>query len=154
MRQNSFQRKSAIALLLVILLSMGWIGCSTSVKERRGEPGKVEEKETSRYRAKYYHFDDILIPEELKYQPKKSAIYETPQFKMGWMVFSKWRVDVDSLIDFFIYHMEKDNWKLLNSFKGKENILNFSKTDRTCTIKIFEKWYGTTEVEVRVGPLK
>jgi len=133
---------------------MVWMGCSTTVKERRGEPAKGEEKEAVKYAAKYYHFDDILIPAELKYQPKKSAVYETPQFKMGWMVFSKWRLDVDSLIDFFTYHMEKDNWKLVNSFRGKENILNFSNQDKTCTVKSIEKWYGTTEVEVRVGPLK
>ncbi len=49
--------------------------------------------------------------------------------------------------------MEKDNWKLVNSFSGKESFLNFSKPDKTCTVKIIEKWYGTTEVEIRVGPL-
>ena len=56
-------------------------------------------------------------------------------------------------MDFFNYRMEKDNWKMVNSFKGKESILNFSKPDKTCTIKIVEKWYGTTIVEIRVGPL-
>ncbi len=71
---------------------------------------------------------------------------------MGWMVFSKWRLDPNSLIEFFTYHMEKDNWKLVNSFKGKESFLNFSKPDKTCTIKISENWLGKTEVEIRVGP--
>ena len=60
---------------------------------------------------------------------------------------------MDSLIDFFNYQMEKDNWKVVNSFKGKESILNFLKPDKSCTIKIVEKWYGTTVVEIRVGPL-
>jgi hypothetical protein len=72
---------------------------------------------------------------------------------MGWMVFSKWRLDVESLIEFFSYYMEKDNWKMVNSFKGKESILNFSKPDKTCMIKITETWYEVTEVEIRVGPL-
>jgi hypothetical protein len=49
--------------------------------------------------------------------------------------------------------MEKDNWKLVNSFSGKESFLNFSKPDKTCTIRIIEKWTGTTTVEIRVGPL-
>jgi hypothetical protein len=129
------------------------VACSTTVTEKRGEPGKGEEKETSKYRAKYSYFDDVLIPGELNYRPKKSAVYETPRFKMGWVVYSKWRLDVDSLIDFFNYHMEKDNWKMINSFKGKESILNFSKPDKTCTIKITETWYSMTEVEIRVGPL-
>jgi hypothetical protein len=50
-------------------------------------------------------------------------------------------------------NMEKDNWKLVNSYRGKESILNFSKPDKTCAIKITESWYGSTHVEIRVGPL-
>ena len=151
MRQFMFQRKSVIVLFLVMILSMVWMGCSTTVKERRGEPAKGEE--SGKYRAKYYHFEDVLVPAELKYKQKKSFVYETPQFKAGVLHFSKWWLDFESLIDFFTYHMEKDNWKLVNSFKGKESILNFSKPDKSCLIKITEKWYGTTEVEIRVGPL-
>jgi hypothetical protein len=149
MRQNIFQRRSVIALLLVILLVVAWLGCSTTVKERRGEPAKGEEEGV----GKYYHFDDIRVPSELKYKQNKSFVYETPRFKTGILVFSKWRLDIGSLIDFFTYHMEKDNWKMMNSFRGKESILNFSKPDKTCTIKITERWYGNTEVEIRVGPL-
>jgi hypothetical protein len=153
MRQKILVRNSTVALLLIFLLGLGLTACSSTVKERQGEPAKSEEKETSKYRATYYYFEDVLVPGELNYRPKKSAIYETPRFKMGWMVFSKWRLDVESLIDFFTYHMEKDNWKMVNSFKGKESILNFSKPDKTCTIKITETWYGKAEVEIRVGPL-
>jgi len=149
MKHNIFKNISAIALLLVILIGWVWMGCSSTVKERRGEPV------TSEWRGsgKYYHFDDVLVPGELKYKQDKSFIYETPRFKTGVMIFSKWWLDVGSLMDFFAYHMEKDNWKLVNSFKGKESILNFSKPDKTCTVRITEKWYGTTEVEIRVGPL-
>ena len=153
MVQKILRRNSAITLLFIFLLGLVWMGCSTTVTGRQGEPAKGEEKQTSKYVAKYYYFDDVLIPGELNYQPKKSAIYETPRFKMGWMTFSKWRLDTDSLIDFFYYHMEKDNWKMVNSFKGKEYIANFSKPDKTCTIRISDTWYGKTKVEVRVGPL-
>ncbi len=149
MKQEIFQRRIAIALLLVILIGWVWVGCSSTVKERREEPV------TSEWRGsgKYYNFDDVLVPGELKYKQNKSFIYETPRFKTGVMVFSKWWLDVGSLMDFFTYHMEKDNWKLVNSFRGKESILNFSKPDKTCTVRITEKWYGTTEVEISVGPL-
>ena len=100
-----------------------------------------------------YYFDDVRVPTELNYKANKSFVYESPGFKAGILVFSKWRLDVDSLIDFFNYQMEKDNWKRLNSFRGKESILNFSKPDKACVIKIVEKWWGTTVVEIRVGPL-
>ena len=148
MQKICYNRK-ALALLIVLLLSVGWMGCSTTVKERSTEEGKGEYKGG----GKYYHFDDILVPAELKYKQRKSFVYETPRFKTGILVFSRWRQDVGDLIDYFTYHMEKDNWKLVNSFKGKESVLNFSKPDKTCTIRIIEKWYGTTEVEIRVGPL-
>jgi len=151
-----FQRMSIIALSLLILFSVAWTGCSTTVKER--QPGqtlgettggvKAEEERTGKY-----YFNDVIVPNELNYKPKKSFVYETTGFKAGIMFFSKWRLDVDSLIDFFNYHMEKDNWKRVNSFRGKESMINFSKPDKTCTIKIVEKWYGSTVVEIRVGPL-
>jgi len=153
MKRDIFERRRFIAMLLVVFFGLAWIGCSTTAKEKEGEPAKKEEQEAGKYAAKYYHFDDVLVPGELNYIQSKSFVYETPRFKAGILVFSKWRFDVGSLADFFTYHMEKDNWKLVNSFKGKESILNFSKPDKTCTIKMTEKWYGATQVEIRVGPL-
>lgn len=144
-----FQRRPVIALLSIFLLGLTWMGCSSTLKERREESVKVVWKGT----GKYYHFNDVLIPEELEYKQNKSFIYETPRFKTGAMFFSKWWLDVGSLIDFFIYNMEEDNWKLVNSFRGRDSVFNFSKPDKICTIKISETWYGMTEVEVRVGPL-
>jgi len=149
MSKNILQRRSALALLVTIFLGVMWMGCPGTLRERSGEPVKGE----WRGAGKYYHFDDVLIPGELTYKQSKSFIYETPRFKTGVMVFSKWWLDVGSLIDFFTYHMERDNWKLVNSFRGKESVFNFSKPDKICAIKISEKWYGTTEVEIRVGPL-
>lgn len=149
MKPKTFQRETAIALVVMFLSGLAWVGCSSLKGEEQAEEGVT----TAKYGAKYYHFDDVLIPGELKYKPKKSTIYETPKFKMGRMVFSKWRVDVESLIDFFTHHMERDNWKLLNTYRGKESIVNFSKPDKTCTIRITETWYGKAEVEVRLGLL-
>jgi len=153
MSQIITQRRFFVWFSLVVFLGALWMGCVRTVKERRGESAGSEAKEFGQSLGKYYHFEDVLVPGELKYKQNKSFVYETPRFKTGILVFSKWWLDAESLIDFFTYHMEKDNWKLVNSFKGKESILNFSKTDKTCTIKITERWYGTTEVEVRVGPL-
>ncbi len=152
MSQNIFRRNSVIALWLLIVLSATWVGCTTTVKERQqGQPAGEATSEEGM--GKYYYFDDVRVPSELNYRQNKSFVYETPGFKAGILVFSKWRLEVDSLMDFFNYQMGKDNWKAVTSFKGKESILNFSKPDKTCTIKIIEKWYGTTVVEIRVGPL-
>lgn len=132
-----------------IVLVMGLFllgGCSSLSREKREEPAK------DTIGGRYYYFEDVRVPQELNYKPNRSFIYETPRFKAGVLFFTKWRLDPESLINFFTYSMEKDNWKLINSYKGKESILNFSKPDKSCMIKIREKWWGNTEVEIRVGP--
>ena len=148
MGQNLFDKKSLLALVLVVLLGLTWVACTT-VKEKQGEPAMGQETQA----GKYYFFDDVLIPNELNYKPSKSFVFETPKFKAGSLVFSKWRADIEPLMNFFTYHMGKDNWKLDNSFRGKDSYLNFSKPDKSCAIKIVDKWFGFVEVEVQVIPL-
>jgi len=148
MGQNLFGKKSLVALLLVVLLGLTWVACST-VKEKQGEPAMGQDTQG----GKYYFFEDVLIPKELNYKASKSFVYETPKFKTGLLVFSTWRVDVEPLMNFFTYHMGKDDWKLVNSFRGKESYLNFSKPDKSCTIKIVDSWYGLVEVQVQLMPL-
>src|SRR3972149_4471874 len=156
MSANIFQKKSVMAMFLAVLLAAVWMGCSTTVKERQqGQPvtGARGEAKTDWEETGKYYLDDVRVPSELNYKPNRSFVYETPRFKAGVLVFTKWRLDVSSLIDFFTYNMEKDNWKLVNSFRGKESFLNFTKPDKTCTVKMVENWVGTTVVEIRVGPL-
>lgn len=35
-----------------------------------------------------------------------------------------------------------------------DSILAFAKPDKTYAIKIIDKWYGATVVEIRVGPVR
>ena len=153
---NFFQKKFVMVFMLMVLLGLTGSGCSTTVKER--QPGQPVTGATGETKGEWesvgkYYLDDVRVPSELNYKPDKSFIYETPRFKAGILNFTKWRLDVPSLIDFFTYNMEKDNWRLINSFRLKESFLNFSKPDKTCTIRIKEKWTGTTIVEIQVGPL-
>jgi hypothetical protein len=41
----------------------------------------------------------------------------------------------------------------VNTFKGKETQISFSKPDKTCNIRITETWTGMTRVLIAVGPL-
>ncbi len=149
MSKECIQKKSGVVLVMVILLGLVWVSCSTV--ERKGDTAVIARDAGA---GKYYFFDDVLIPKELNYKPGNSFIYETTKFKAGTMVFSAWWVDTEPMVSFFTNYMEKDNWKLVNSFREKdESILNFSKPEKTCTIKIAKNWYGSLEVVVRVGPL-
>jgi len=159
----------AISLLFAFLLGVIGMGCSATVK--RDEPAAVSDPSAStaapapsarpasasevtswRSVGKYYYFDDILVPKGMEYDKEKSYVYETRQVKAGVLYFTKWNVDINSLFDFFLLRMERDGWKMVTNYRGKESHLTFYKPDRACTIRITESWMGKVSVEVRVGP--
>ncbi len=100
-----------------------------------------------------YYLDDIRIPGELNYDADESIVYEAAKFKAGVLRFSKWRLETQSLIEFFMVNMARDQWTFINAFKGKETLLSFSKPEKTCLISITETWTGTVKVTIAVGPL-
>jgi len=156
MSPTIFGRQSVITFLLVIFLGLSWTGCSTTVKERQsGQPVSeaTGEKKAEAAMTGQYYLDDVRVPDELDYRPGDSMVYETPKFKAGLLRFTKWRLDVQSLIEFFNYNMVKDNWTFVNSFKGKEVQLSFSKPDKMCNIRISQSWTGVARVMILVGPL-
>ncbi len=150
------RKKSVMGLALVVLLALGWVGCATTATEQQqGQPatgpapaGTAEDQEAGKR-----YLDDVRVPSELVYDSDNSIVYETPNFKAGVLRFSKWRLGVESVIEFFMYNMEKDKWTFVNAFKGKEALLSFSKPDKTCLIRITETWTGMTRVVITVGPL-
>ena len=131
-----------------MLVSVALItGCSSSGRKKEGskETPAVEE------RARYVHFEDVLIPHGLKLQMDQSFIYETPSLKAGKLVFSG-RVEPQSLASFFTNNMERDGWKLVNKFGFKNLVLNFSKPDKTCMVNIYDRPVKTI-VEIWLGPI-
>jgi hypothetical protein len=156
MRARIVQKKAVMAMVLVALVGVAWTGCSTAATEQQqGQPvtGPPPEGKAAGLELGGYYLDDVRVPSELNYDADDSILYETPNFKAGVLHFSKWRVDVQSVIDFFMANMPKDQWTFVNSFKGKEAQLSFSKPEKTCTIRITESWTGTVKVVIAVGPL-
>ena len=133
----------AIVLFLLTLLLPG------SLMAQKEEPSSAQDK---KQRASYYDFEDVLIPSELTIDKKNSFVYGTSRTKVGILIFEG-RVEPTSLANFFQNNMRSDGWKLINSFKYREYLLNFLKEDRACVITITEKSFSTT-VEVRVGPIE
>ena len=160
------RERLAMALLFVFLLGLVGMGCSNTVKRDEpppapamastpapsAPPSSPPETTFPRSVGKYYFFDDVLVPSVLEYDQKKSFVYETPQFKAGALFYTKWRLDTNSLFDFFLFQMERDGWKMVTSYRGKESYLTFYKPDKGCTIRITESWLGKVYVENRVGP--
>lgn len=156
MNPTSSRLQLVVALVFIIGVAMTWTGCSTTAQERQeGQPATGPAGQTTAEGAwpGRFYLDDVRVPSELDYDPSASMVYETKKFKAGVLRFSKWRLDVQSIIDFFINNMQRDGWTFVNKFQGKETQLSFSKPDKSCIIRITESWTGTVHVLVAVGPL-
>ncbi len=134
----------SFSVLVGLALTMGCSSLGGKKKESKEAPAVGE-------RARYYHFEDILIPHGLKPEMDKSFIYETPSFKAGKLVFSG-RLEVQSLASFFTTNMERDGWKLVNKFGFKDMVLHFSKLKKDCTINVYDRPIHTI-VEIWMGPI-
>lgn len=144
-----------IKMLLVSLLLFSLVGCitgkSTSSTE---EPIVAASGATESYEefVPYTEFDDIAVPNELSRVPEKSFIYENSDFKTG-MIVMKGRVENESLIDFFVNQMAKDNWSKESSIKSTISTLVFKKPYKSCMIRITDGTYNTN-VEIYAVELK
>jgi hypothetical protein len=130
-----------LALLMALAPAMG--GCS-AVKKEVGLAGSTPA-------ARYYQFEDILIPGELKMDEKRSFVQDASGFKAGTLYLSGY-VDVDSLVAFFSDAMLKDGWQLKSSFRYPKTMYLFEKPKKVCII-IIEEGVLNTRVEVWVSPL-
>jgi hypothetical protein len=156
MMAKSFQKKLLLAMLLGVLSGGAWMGCSTTAPEPQpGQPvmGPTPGDQAQGTEVGRVYLDDVRVPSELEYDAEESLLYETAKFKAGVLRFSKWRLDVQSVIAFFMLNMPKEKWTFVNAFRGKEAYLSFAKPEKTCLVRITETWTGTVKVEIAVGPL-
>lgn len=141
---NEFKRNGLAISILIMIWTVA--GCAGAQKAEDSDlPGK-------KALAAYLDFHDVLVPSDLNLDKKKSFVYETTRSKIGVLVLSG-RVDPASLAGFFLNNMQKDGWKLINSLKYREYLLNFVKEDRACLITVEEETFTTT-VHIRVGPIE
>jgi len=84
-------------------------------KDPKGKPQSV---------GRYYDFDDIQVPRGMDLDKEKSILFNVGSLRAGVLVLSD-RVEVESLINFFIDSMTRDNWRLMSSFKYPKVALFF-----------------------------
>ena len=125
-------------------------GCAGLKSKKSGPKAQVTTPKVKGPSPLYYDFGDVLIPNELKVNKKASFVYTSSGFSAGVLTLSG-RVEISSLIAFFESNMQKDNWRIISSFKSPRTIMLFQKESRWCVINITEK-YCKTHVEVWVAP--
>lgn len=147
------QAKPWLALCLALAISLA-SGCSlfSSSSSDADQNATAAGDKPSRQGSlgRYYDFDDIQVPLQLKLNKDQSILFRVGTFKAGVLVFSD-NVEVESLINFFVDSMGKDNWTLKSTFKYPKTALFFAKPGKTCVIQITEGWFKTT-VELWVAP--
>jgi hypothetical protein len=128
-------------------------GCGSVLKEQKTETTTSMTvtapagKKADRPDGRYYDFDDIQIPSELKLDAKKSRVFQSPNAISGVLVFNGY-VEVNSLINFFKDAMAKDNWQAKGSFKlHPKTVLLFEKKNKR-SVFIIEETYFNTRVEI------
>jgi len=82
-------------------------------------------------------FRDLLIPGELEWQRDKSVSINTESFTGGILSFTG-RVEVNSLTEFFVNAMKRNEWAMIGSVKSENVLLAFTKEKASCMIKIDE----------------
>ena len=137
--------RGLICLGLILSLALA-AGCSWFQQSNESTQQAAGKPPAEKAVARYYDFDDILIPLDLDLNKDKSILFKVGTFKAGVLVLSG-RVESESLINFFVESMAKDNWQLKSSFKYPQVALFFAKKGKTCVINIKE---GTLDTDVAI----
>lgn len=142
-------RKMSMGKVVALLAAVALLaGCSLFESkpsdEGAGQGGRLAPL------GRYWDFDDVQVPLSLKLNKDKSLVFRVGTFKAGLLSFSD-NLEMESLINYFVDTMGKDNWQLKGSYKYPRVALFFAKPAKTCIIVIQEHTF-TTDVEIWVAP--
>lgn len=146
--------RNVIRILIISLFVMQLFACVGTKTTSTEAPAVSAVGATESYEefVPYTEFDDIAVPNELSRVPERTFIYENQEFKTG-MIVMKGRVENQSLIDFFVNQMAKDNWTKESSIISSMSTIVFHKPYKSCMIRITDGTYNT-EVEIYAVELK
>ncbi|MFH0787788.1 MAG: hypothetical protein V2B13_09265 [Pseudomonadota bacterium] len=146
-----------LGLMIAGLGLLGFLmGCGSVLQEQKKESSSTPMapplgKKLDRPEGRYYDFEDIQIPNELKMDTKNSKVFQTTNLVAGVLVFDAY-VEVKSLVNFFKDSMTRDNWQIKGNFKlPPKTVLLFEKRNKRGVIFIEESMFNT-HVEIWLIP--
>lgn len=137
--------KKCIILSFVMLLVFA--GCALFQRNASESSAKAKQEGPNQI---FYGFPDVPVPKEMTIINDRSFVYETPNFRAG-VLFLSGNVDLQSLENYFKMNMAKNGWRYINSFRYKDVVLNYTKDDKTCTIKMSRGAFES-DAEIWIGP--
>jgi hypothetical protein len=155
MKWNKGLKGFGLMLVGIGLMSL-MLGCGSVLQEQKKESSSTPVappvgKKIDRPEGRYYDFEDIQIPNELKLDSKNSKIFQSPNLVAGVLVFDGY-VEVKSLTNFFKDSMSRDNWQIRGNFKlPPKTVVLFEKKNKRALFFIEETVFNT-HVEVWLIP--
>ena len=133
--KHRLTRHAILASLLLILLA----GCTTIGGQDAATP------EGTNTAQSYFptKFRDFEVPNELKIDREKTLFINTSSFNGG-VVNLSGRLEVESLAEFFVQAMQRNGWKLLGEAHYKNDILAFTKPNKSCMITLYAGEFGSS----------
>lgn len=116
--------------------------------DNESQAQQMETRDTASHR--YYDFEDIPIPKQMKLDTESSILFESQGIKAGMLTYTG-RVDSESLFNYFQVGLPNHDWQILSYIKYGTQILTFSKDDRLCIIRIIEGRLRT-ELQIWISP--
>jgi hypothetical protein len=145
-------KKYAKRAIAVILIATFIAGCSALKKRDGSAAGDAGQASTTASRDIYLDFDDVLIPEDMQRDKKRTFVFRIGALTAGVLVL-KGRVAPETLIKFFESNMSRDNWRAASSFRSPRSLLIYEKEERWCIITITEDDFDhKTRVEIWLSP--
>jgi hypothetical protein len=148
------KRGKVLCLVAVWIGVLGLLlGCGSVLQDQKKESSSTQAppppvgKKADKPDGRYYDFEDVMIPNELKLDTKASKVFQSPKLVAGQLVFDGY-VEVKSLVNFFKDAMTRDNWQSRAYFTlPPKTVLLFEKKNKRAIIFIEESMFNTrTEV--------
>jgi hypothetical protein len=148
MRYTKSQNKVVFFLLVVAMLLVS--SCAPMGSSSDNVPPMDNLPALSNFVGEYR---DIELPTDMKYDHKKSLAVRTDSFTGGVFYFSG-KIQRDSLKNFILSSMKKNNWKRAGEVSYDSVLMAFTKPNKSCTVVLDEGFggsYGSTYAAVYVA---
>ncbi len=121
------------------------LGCaSTSGGTRANAPAKELGVATA------LKFEDVPVPAGFRMIPDQSFSFQNELTRVGILRYAG-RANAQRVIQFYKDQMPLYNWQFVNMIEYDRSLLNFEKTDQTCTITV-EAGVTKTVLAIAVAP--
>lgn len=142
---NFFLKKYASLFLIIFLLPFLSLGCASAGPNTRSD-GAAKQLGV----ASALKFEDVPVPAGFRMVPDQSFSFQNDLTRVGILRYAG-RANAQKVIQFYKDQMPLYNWQFVNMIEYDRSLINFEKTDQTCTITV-EAGVTKTVLAIAVAP--